>query len=48
MQAALISGCGKAATSLRKRTKVEGGNVDTIVDGIVKDQQQAAKDAVAE
>eukprot|EP00966_Prymnesium_polylepis_P057992 1343117-Prymnesium_polylepis.1 len=44
-QSLLISGCGKAATILRARSKAEAGNVDKIADGVMKDQSDAAAEA---
>jgi len=48
-QSVLISGCGKAATALRKRAKAEEGNVDSISAGIWREQEEAStEDKAAE
>ena len=45
VQAGLVSGCGKAATFLRAKSKAEEGNVDSLVHGAVGSHQEATDEA---
>lgn len=47
VQAGLISGCGKAATFLRARSKAEDGNVDALVSHAMDSNETEVQDADA-
>ena len=42
VHAALVSGCGKASAALRKKGAAEEGNVDELVDKIMKEQKDTS------
>ena len=45
VQASLISGCGKAATFLRARSKAEEGNVDSLVNNAMNSNSEEVSEA---